>query len=126
MRRYKKKSKRIGKYKSVLEAVIAKKLGRRAMYEPERIAFMLPKTYIPDFRIRTKSNKVFFLEVKGWFRSEDQQKMKAVKNSRPDLDIRFYFPNDIKVQGSKMTNSQWCRKHGFEFAIGEIPKGWLQ
>lgn len=122
--RYKKKSKRTGKYKSQLEALVAKRLGRKAKYEPEAIHYLIPKKYIPDFVIQTSDNKVY-LEVKGWFRYEDQAKMRAVKASNPTLDIRFYFPKDQKIHGSKMLNSEWCEKYNFPCYVGSIPKDWI-
>lgn len=118
-------SKRFAPFKSMLEKSVSQKLPRaRWKYEPERIEYMLPKRYIPDFVIATKSGKKIYLEVKGWMRWEDQQKMRAVKNSRPEMDIRFYFANDNKVQTSEMTNSEWCEKYDFPCAIGVLPASW--
>ena len=112
-------------FKSALELAVSKKLPKRRWeYEPERIEYMLPKKYIPDFVIQSKSGKKIYIEVKGWFRWEDQQKMRAVKNSRPDMDIRMFFPKDQKVQTSEMLNSEWCHKHDFKCAIGAIPRSW--
>ena len=125
MKRYKKRSKRKGKYKSNLEAAIAKRLGKRATYETEVIQYLLPKRYTPDFVLVGPADNRIYIEVKGWFRYEDQQKMRAVKTCNPELDIRMYFPNNNKVQGSKMTNSEWCEKYNFPFAIGRIPRSWL-
>lgn len=122
MRRFKPRSKRTGKYKSKLEADIAKRLGKKATYESEVIAYLLPKRYTPDFVLVSADGLRVYLEVKGFHRFEDQQKMKAVKLCNPELDIRMYFPRDAKVQGSKMTNSQWCKKYGYKCYIGRLPK----
>lgn len=123
-KRYKKSSIRTGKYKSKLEALVAKMLGRKGRYETETLSYFQPKKYTPDFVI-TKADKKVYVEVKGWFRYEDQAKMRAVKLTHPELDIRMFFPNDNRVQSSKMTNSQWCLKWNFPCAIGTIPKEWL-
>jgi hypothetical protein len=127
-----KTSKRRGRYKSVLESKVARQLGRKAKYETEHIPYVLPKRYTPDFVLAKPNHgsdhdtgKVY-IEVKGWLRSEDQQKMKSVKHCNPHLDIRFYFPNDGKVQGSSMKNSDWCRKYDFKYCIGTIPEDWLK
>lgn len=117
------RAKRTKKYKSKLEANIARKLGKNAAYETVTISYLQPKKYKPDFVV-PQGDRVVFIEVKGWFRYEDQQKMRAVKFSNPDLDIRMYFPVDGKVQGSKLKNSEWCIKHGFPFAIGKLPNSW--
>lgn len=124
--RYKQKHKRFGIYKSGLEQMVAKVLGKRAEYEPIRLAYLIPKHYKPDFIIKKKNGKEIVLEVKGYLRWQDQQKMRAVKACNPELDIRFYFPKDGKVQTSGMLNSEWCEKYSFDYAIGKIPKSWLQ
>jgi hypothetical protein len=122
VRRYKRRSKRTGKYKSVLEKKIAKILGRKATYETEVLQYVMPKRYTPDFVVALPSDGRLYLEVKGFFRREDQAKMRAVKRCNPTTDIRMYFPNDNKVQGGRMTNSEWCKKYEFPFYIGELPK----
>ena len=120
------KAKRVGKYKSKLESIIAKRLGKKGKYEPTRIAYMRPGIYVPDYLVTPRTKSPFFLEVKGYLRSEDQAKMRAVKMTRPDLDIRFFFAQEGKIQGSKLSNISWCQKHGFQYAVGEIPRSWLQ
>ena len=120
--KYKKRSTRLRKYKSRLEAKVARRLGKKATYESEVVYYFLPKRYYPDFvLVKSVSNRIL-LEVKGYLRYEDQAKMKAVKDCNPELDIRFFFPHDNKVQGSKMKNSEWCLKYGFPFYIGVLPK----
>lgn len=122
-RTFKKRSTRLGKFKSQLEAKVAKILGAKALYEPCKLQYNIPKNYIPDFVIETPGEPVY-LEVKGYLRFEDQQKMKAVKECNPTLDIRFFFPADNKVHTSKMKNSEWCKKFGFPCYIGKLPKKW--
>ena len=94
-------------------------------YESEQINYKLSKRYRPDFILTFPSGKKIYIEAKGYFRYEDQAKMKAVKETNPDLDIRFFFPNDGKVQTSDMTNSEWCAKFGFPCAIYDIPEDWF-
>lgn len=125
MKRYKKrKFKKKGEYKSSLEIDVGKRLGKKATYETEELKYFIPKTYYPDFIISRPDGHKIFLEVKGYFRYEDQQKMRAVKHCNPNLDIRMYFPTDNKVQTSKMTNSEWCKKYGFPVYIGKLPRKW--
>lgn len=121
-RNYKKLAKKTGKYKSKLEAEVAKRLKKRATYEPVKLQYTVTRSYIPDFVIDRPDAKPIFLEVKGYLRYEDQVKMKSVKQCNPDLDIRFYFPKDSKVASSQMTNSEWCLKWGFPCYIGTLPK----
>lgn len=121
IRRKKKKTRNTGKYKSPLEQSIARRLGRKAKYETEVLQYLLPKRYKPDFILLKDGHKIY-LEVKGYFRFGDQQKMRAVKACNPELDIRMYFPKDNRVQTSQMLNSEWCRKYNFPCYIGELPK----
>lgn len=122
MRKFKRRSKKTGKYKSKLESAVARRLGKRASYETEHIQYVLPKRYTPDFILVKNDGTKIYLEVKGYHRYEDQQKMRAVKTCNPSLDIRMYFPNDNKVANSKMTNSEWCEKYSFICYIGALPK----
>jgi hypothetical protein len=122
---FKRRSKRTGKYKSKLESLVARMLRGKATYESERIKYVLPKNYTPDFVVLRQDGTKIFVEVKGYHRYEDQAKMRAVKQSNPELDIRMFFPKDGKVQSSEMTNSEWCIKYGFPYAIEKLPKDWL-
>lgn len=121
--------KKTGRYKSGLESNLALTLEKRVKgleYESELLRYVLPKYYKPDFVIVTLSDYKYYIEGKGWFRAEDQRKMRAVKESNQHLDIRMFFEKDGKVQGSNMLNSEWCEKYGFPYAIGEIPKSWYR
>jgi hypothetical protein len=127
--RYRKKHKRgKGKFRSKLEEIVASKIpkGVSWKFESEKLPYLLPKTYIPDIIIDKPDGRKLFIEIKGYLRDEDQRKMRAVKHTNPQLDIRFYFPNDGKVHRSQMTNSEWCRKYDFPYCIGKIPKSWYR
>ena len=126
--RYKKKSSKIpAPYRSKLEHAVSKRLPRgKWKYEPRTINYSLPKRYKPDFVVETKRGHEVILEVKGYLRYEDQQKMRAVRASNPGLDIRMFFASDGKVQGSDMSVSEWCNKYGFPYAIGIIPRSWFE
>lgn len=124
-KKYPKKQSKFYPYKSGLEQAVfqavPKKLQKKIVYEPAKLKYFLPKEYCPDFVINDK----VYVEVKGYFRYEDQVKMKAVKQSNPFLDIRFLFATDNKVGGSKMLCSEWAIKYGFPYAFKTIPKGWF-
>ena len=119
-------SKQTGKYRSKLEAKIAKRLPKGTTFESARLEYFVPRKYTPDFVIPKADGTKLYLEVKGYLRYEDQVKMRAVKQCNPGLDIRFFFPNDNKVAKSKMRNSEWCQKYSFAYCIGSIPKDWLK
>jgi hypothetical protein len=120
LRRYKKKHKRSGKYKSPLEQKIAKLLGRKARYETEKLEYYLPKKYIPDFVIPNKDGTLTYIEVKGYLRYEDQVKMRAVRLQHPEKDIWMWFPKDQRVHRSNLTNSEWCDKYGYKWRIVDV------
>ena len=122
----KRKKKETSKYRSKFEETIADALGVRGVpfeYETEQVSYIVERTYKPDFILETG----ILVEAKGYFRSADQRKHRAIKNQHPDLDIRFVFLRlDSRVQGSQMTCQQWCDKYGFLYAEKEIPKEWLR
>lgn len=125
--KYKKVSKRTGQFRSLLEKSVSKSLPKKRMkYESERINYTLPKRYIPDFVIECTNGRKIYLEVKGYLRYEDQVKMRAVKFTNPNLDIRFVFAKIGKIQGSKMTNIEWANKYNFPYCIGNPPKEWFK
>lgn len=126
MRKYKKKHKKYGKFKSPLEQSIFKKLPKGTQYETEKLTYILEKKYIPDFIVTTKNGRKIYIETKGYLSAKDQQKMRAVKMHNPNLDIRFIFQKLNRVQGSKMLVTEWCHRYGFPYAINKIPRGWFK
>ena len=112
--KYRKKHKRYGIYKSKLEQIVAKRLGKKAKYEPEKLRYVIPHNYTPDFVVTNKDGSKTYYEVKGYLRYEDQVKMRAVRACNPNLHIIFLFPKDQRVHRSQMLNSEWCRKNGYE------------
>lgn len=87
-------------------------------YESEHIPYVIAGHYIPDFVIQTHAGKIF-IECKGYFRPEHKRKMAAVRRQHPELDIRIVFYNQ------RSTNVKWADKLGIKYAIGSIPKEWL-
>lgn len=126
------RAKPTGQFKSKLESTIWKQLPHKRkdiklQYETVRLDYVMKKTYIPDVVVDLPDGRRIFIEIKGWFRPEDRTKMIAAKAFNPDLDIRIVFAKDNPLRkGSKSHNSDWCRKHGFEYAVGEVPREWFQ
>lgn len=108
----------------IVEQLRAKKV--KFEYETLKLKYVLPETkhtYTPDFSL---PNGVI-IEAKGKLDPATRKKMMAVKNSHPDLDIRFVFQRDNPIRkGSKTTYSMWSEKAGFPWAIGEVPDDWLK
>jgi hypothetical protein len=98
-------------------------------YECEKIPFTQPekqRTYLPDFKVVRKDGSVLYIEVKGVLDLDTQMKMRLVKLSNPTINIAFLFQKDNLIRkGGKMRYSDWCEKHGFDWAIGDVPERWL-
>lgn len=101
--------------------------GLRVGYETERLKYVLEHGYIPDLVVTFRDGRKMYIEAKGYFRPEDQIKMRAVKNTNPELDIRMIFPKDNKLSKRHvMRYSDWCTKYGIPYHVGlEVPKEWL-
>src|SRR5882757_3539439 len=88
-------------------------------YESEKILYTYSGHYTPDFVVETRLGKIY-IEAKGYFRPEDKRKIVAVKRCNPNLDIRIVFYSFNK------SYVKWAEKHGFTYAISEIPRDWLR
>jgi predicted nuclease of restriction endonuclease-like RecB superfamily len=132
-RRYRRKSVAIptNGFKSRLESRIwsqlpTKKKDYKFSYETDKLDYVMRKTYIPDIVVVKPDGTKMYIEIKGWFRPEDRTKMVAAKAFNPDVDIRIVFADDSKISKNSSTRySQWCKKNGFPYAIGHIPKEWF-
>jgi len=114
---------------------LCEKTGRKHLveYETEKLDYSTRHTYLPDFKVTTRTGRVIFIEVKGNGRAFDHSvrtKMINVRDQHPDLDIRIVFYSDGKIgpkrkDGSFMKQSDWSKKNNFKFAIREVPQEWL-
>lgn len=96
-------------------------------YESEKIPYTLSKNYNPDFVYKFTNGYKIFIEIKGYNRAEDRQKMLQVIKDNPDKDIRMVFANDAPIyKGSKTRNSDWAKKNNIPYSIGSIPKHWIE
>jgi hypothetical protein len=81
------------------------------------------RTYLADFALRNGH----IIEVKGYFHAKDRAKMLAVRESNPGIEIRFIFGLDNKLQkSSEKRYSDWCKQHGFRYAIRTVPRSWFK
>lgn len=114
-------------YRSGLEVKIAAQLtGKKVKFTYEKLRVKYQKkmsVYTPDFQLPSG----VIVEAKGRFVSADRAKHLSVKEQHPELDIRFVFYRDqtLSKQSSTMY-SEWCNKHGFLWAIKEIPTSWIK
>jgi hypothetical protein len=105
-------------------------------YEPmdSHIGYTTQRKYIPDLKITRKDGHVIFVEIKGFFTTDDMSKMIAVKACNPKTDIRFLFQNSKsavqgarirKKCGTKMSCGEWADLHNFDYANKHLPESWL-
>lgn len=112
--------------RSGLEYLIAQNLDERGVpyeYEGEIIRYEGPiRRYTPDFKLPNG----IIIEAKGKFIGADRAKHLLIKKQHPDRDIRFVFQRDQKLSKRSETKySEWCDKHGFQYAFLEIPQEWI-
>jgi hypothetical protein len=114
-------------------SMLLEKLGPQSVqYETLKIPYVLHHDYVPDFRVQTGSGDVLFIETKGNGRAwtpQVRKKMLAVKEQHPEYDIRFLFYSDgefgtKRKDGTRVKQSEWSEKHGFPYAIKNIPESW--
>lgn len=81
--------------------------------------------YTPDFFVGTDC----IIEAKGRFTAADRRKIKAVKDTVPELKDKLVmmFMTDNKLNRSaKMRYSDWCEQEGIDYVVGTEPKKeWL-
>jgi hypothetical protein len=117
-------------YRSGLEEKLAQQLTKAGItfrFEEFKLAFTEPakaRTYTPDFALPNG----IVIESKGLFTTEDRQKMRIIRETYPDLDIRFVFSNARQriSKTSKTTYAMWAEKYGYPWAHKEIPPDWLE
>lgn len=120
----------VGRYRSKSEERVAghlKDLGVAFQYEPKdgKVTYKVERTasYLPDFVIPGD----IILEVKGYLSPSDRAKYIRIKESNPDIDLRFVFDRASNKlnKTSKTTYAQWATKHGFEWCEKIIPPTWI-
>lgn len=131
-----------------LARIVASMMGRRSMgevkfdaenfegkktlsseYEPDSFTYTVEetKTYTPDYKVKTKKGRIFYIEYKGVLDLETRKKMLRIKDQYPKMDIRLIFQkaaNKIR-KGSPTTYGMWAEKNGFPWAELNIPRRWL-
>lgn len=116
-------------FRSPLELRVGRGLASRGVvfnYETLKVPYVVPQRdakYTPDFILPNG----IVVEAKGLFDAKDREKLILVKAQHPDLDIRLVFQSAATriYPGSDTTVTMWADKHGFPFAIKEIPNEWL-
>ena len=120
-------------YRNKLESSIGSQLEEANIpfqYEVRVFEFTIPakeRTYLTDFSIRLDNGKVFHIETKGRLSPDDRRKYIAVKEQNPDIDLRFVFEKDNKLnKGGIHRYTDWARWKGFKYAVKTIPPEWFE
>lgn len=116
------------KYRSKLEKECHQLLGKDWKYEPHRIAYTVRRNYTPDFVMGD-----YYIEVKGFFRSGDTQKYRAIAEQLKFEGKKLIFlmpkPNNKTRKGGKITYRDWCAKYDVAiFSTNEVKelKEWVR
>lgn len=123
------------KFESDTYASLTERLGKAGAveYEPERFGYNVGYTYRPDFKVRSRTGKIIWIETKGGghsFEPSIRAKLIAFRDQHPEIDLRIVFYADAKAgskrkDGSFMRQSDWATKNNFKFAIRNVPQEWL-
>lgn len=91
-------------------------------YEPDKFIVHIPTTYVPDFRVDTKSGPLY-IECKGYFRPDAMSKVKAFVQGNPEVRFHIVFDKNNPVyKGSKYKYGDWCDKLGISWSVRSLPK----
>ena len=114
-------------FRSGLEEKVADlmvELGVKYEYESTKIPYIIRHNYTPDFLLPNG----IYLECKGYWSPEDRRKIKQVKQTNPDIDLRMVFqaPYNRISKKSKTTYAQFCERLSIPWTrYDSIPIEWL-
>lgn len=105
--------------KSILDSLTS--LNVEYKFEGIKLSYTIAAQYKPDVVL---DNGVI-IEIKTYLPYEEQRKLRAVKESHPDLDLRLLFEKpDKKLPNSKLTHGEWATKYNFIWAGPNVPEEW--
>lgn len=113
-------------HRSQLETDVENSLvahGFTPEYEVERFSYVLHRKYAPDFRVGG-----VYVEVKGWWPSNERSKFLAVILNNPTIPIfvALQKPHQKISRTSKTSYAQWCDKHGIAWCPIPIPPDFVE
>ncbi len=123
------KARRGSKYRSKFESDFATNLGSRKVnfdYETEKIEYVVPRKYCPDFILDKKDGSRMYIETKGVLDARSRTVLINVKKCNPELDIRIIFQRGSNTISKKSATTylEWAKRHGFPCAEGRMPSEW--
>ncbi len=94
-------------------------------YETEAFPYVTTHKYIPDFVFY---NTKILVEAKGYFTPADRGKILRARTAieQEGWELRFVFQraNNRLSTRTKTTYADWCDRHKFAWAEGDIPREW--
>jgi hypothetical protein len=87
-------------------------------YEDDQFTYQYdPQKYTVDFTIKKADRSKTYFEYKGKLDGATRKKLRAIKKSNPDVDLRLVFekPNNKLYRGAKMRYWEWAERHGFKW-----------
>jgi len=112
------------KYRNKFEQACGEALSGLAIYEPNKIPYVVHRNYIPDFVGPNTEGDEIIIEAKGFFRVGDIQKYKAIRDSlatNQELVFILYTPGKLVRKGGRMSMAQWCDKENIQwFTVEDI------
>lgn len=115
-------------YRSKLEAAVARDLTERGVgfeYEARTLVYQDgTRRYTPDFVL----DNGIMLEVKGWLKREDRQKLVEVRIENPRIDLRLVLadPRRRLDKFKPITAGEWSSKHCWTWCEApSIPTYWI-
>jgi hypothetical protein len=106
-------------YRSMSEVRYAARLQKAGIdfeYEPDTFSYQFaPQKYTPDFKIGNT-----YFEYKGKLDADTRKKLRAIKKSNPDLDLRLVFEKPRNLIRKRKTPTEkvsryfeWAEKNNF-------------
>ncbi len=96
--------------------------GASYTFEGMKLTYITKNIYKPDVVLPNG----IVIEIKTYLPYDEQRKLRAVKESHPELDLRLLFEKpDKKLPNSKLTHGEWATKYGFKWATEHIPSSWI-
>ena len=123
------------KHRSIFEIIVQKRLleefslDLQEVYEVERLEYIIPKQtkfYTPDIKL---PNGIYIDLKGGTFESKDRTKTKHFIKSNPDVDLRFVFKCNSRINPknrNSKTYGEWCESQKLLWAVGKIPESWIK
>lgn len=108
-------------FRSMAEVRYAARLeshGIHYEYEGTTVNYQYdPQKYTVDFSVVAKNKKgnPVYLEFKGKLDATNRKKLRAIKKSNPEMDLRLVFekPTNKLYRGAKLRYWEWAERHGF-------------